>query len=78
MNLYTPISSSTPHSKPMLALPDPTTELCGPLGIYAALGNTVLSNVYRGTFDQRSGRGSWNFCYLKHGDSELVTPEDIN
>ncbi len=45
------------------ALPAPTAELCGPQGICIAVGFNVQYLVYRGTFDQKSGTGSWAFLY---------------
>lgn len=56
------------------ALPDATYELCGDKGVFVAVGNRASSIVYRGVWDQKSQRGSWNWVYLKQGDSNLQDP----
>ena len=72
MNLYTPLSvpGSTPDYES--ALPEATFELCGEKGIYVAVGNSVQSLVYRGTWEHANpergklvGKGSWHWCYSK-------------
>lgn len=45
------------------ALPAPTKELCGDLGICVGVGFLPLYIVYRGTFDQKSQTGSWHYLY---------------
>jgi hypothetical protein len=45
------------------ALPEATADLCGARGVCIAVGFSVHYTVYRGTFDQRDGTGSWAFLY---------------
>ena len=45
------------------ALPPATLELCGKQGICIAVGFSIQYIVYRGTFDERAGTGSWSFLY---------------
>ena len=45
------------------ALPEATADLCGLQGVCIAVGFSVQYMVYRGTFDQRAGTGSWAFLY---------------
>lgn len=55
---------STPRGADYLgALPEPTRELCGDQGVYIAIGRPALAIVYRGVWDERTQRGSWQFAY---------------
>lgn len=45
------------------ALPEATADLCGLQGVCIAVGFSVYYMVYRGTFDQRDGTGSWAYLY---------------
>lgn len=71
MLLFKPISRQGHLPDYEGALPVPTYELCGDKGVYVAVGNRVLSLVYRGAFDVRTGHGSWHWVYMKEGDSCL-------
>lgn len=62
--LIAPLSTPGIGRQYVEALPEPTEELCGDQGTLIAAGFSVHHLVYRGTFDQLSGTGSWNFLYL--------------
>lgn len=72
MLLFTPISVEGKTPDYESALPDATFALCGEKGIYVAVGNSVQSLVYRGTWTHANpargesiGKGSWHWCYFK-------------
>jgi hypothetical protein len=64
MRLIPPLSVPGIGRQYKEALPEPTLELCGELGVNIAVGFLPLYLVYRGTFDQRAGTGSWHFLYM--------------
>ena len=74
MLLYKPVSvfGSTPDYD--AALPPATYELCGDQGVFVAVGNRVSSLVYRGVWDKKGEKGSWNWSYMKSGDKDLTDP----
>ena len=61
--LIPPLSKSGVGRLYREALPDPTAELCGKQGMCIAVGFSVQYMVYRVSFDERSGTGSWSYLY---------------
>ena len=58
--LLPPISSSSGRLYEE-ALPKPSPELCGELGLYMAVGFVVHFAVYRGIWDRKFNKGSWSW-----------------
>lgn len=61
--LIPPLSTPGIGRQYAAALPDPTKEFCGDQGRLMAVGFSVHYIVYRATFDNKKGTGSWNFLY---------------
>ncbi len=65
MNIIKPLSVQGKTPDYHGALPAATYELCGDKGVYMAVGFPMAYLVYRGTWDQKSNSGNWNWSYMK-------------
>lgn len=64
MSLLTPLSTPGIGRQYREALPEPSPELFGTQGISIAVGYSMSYIVYRGSWDYKANRGSWQFSYF--------------